>query len=183
MLCLCSDKQNKLRKKLLFIFQYCKLTELVDRLAVPMVELLSAAGRVLGFECEGDVVFLVRLQFVSRQLQSLDVGSLLQLEGDRLVLAPACRHHGALHTAGAPADLGQHRLAGQPPAPQSAPSGLAGAAGNPRVGVGSVVAPVAGVGAVAGVSGSSAGHSPASTTACTENNRVRPRFSCSFLMP
>ena len=115
-----------------------------------MVKMLSVVGGVLRFESEGDVIFLVRLQFVRRQLQSLNVGSLLQLESDRLVLGPACRHHGALQAAGAPADLGQHRLAGGPPGPQP-PPGLAGA-GHPGVGVGRVVTPVAGVSAPAGIS-------------------------------
>ena len=36
-----------------------------------MVKLLPVAAGVLGFESEGDVVFLVGLQFVSRQLQLL----------------------------------------------------------------------------------------------------------------
>ena len=129
-----------------------------------MVKPVAGAGRLLGFESEGDVIFLVRLQLVSWQLQRLNVRSLLQLESDRLVLAAACRHHGALHTAGAPADLGQHRLAGDPPGPQSSP-GLAGA-GHPGVGVGRVVTPVAGVSAPAGISG--ARHHSPSPTSCTQ---------------
>ena len=36
-----------------------------------MVKLLPVAAGVLGFESEGEVVFLVGLQFVSRQLQLL----------------------------------------------------------------------------------------------------------------
>ena len=131
-----------------------------------MVELLSAAGRVLGFECEGDVVFLVRLQLVSRELESLHIRSLLQLQSHRLVLGPACGQDGALEAAGGPADLGQDRLAGlQAPPPPQPPPGLAGA-GNPSVGVGSVVTPVGGVSTPAGVPGAS--HHPPPTSSCTE---------------
>ena len=135
---------------------------------MPLVQMLSvvagARAGVLGFECEGDVILLVRLQFVRRQLQSLNVGSLPQLESDWLVLGPASRHHGALQT-GAPADLRQDGLAGDPAGPQP-PPGLAGA-GNPGVGVGRVVTPVARVSAPAGISGAT--HHSASSTSCTDN--------------
>ena len=71
-----------------------------------MLITLRGGGSFLGFECEGDVVFLVGLQLVRGQLEGLHVGSLLQLEGDGRVLAPG-RAHGGLHTGGLAADPGQ----------------------------------------------------------------------------
>ena len=114
-----------------------------------MVKPVAGAGRLLGFESEGDVIFLVWLQFVRGQLESLHVGALLELESDGLVLAPAGAQ-GRLHTCLA-TDPGQDWLAGHLPRLHFPLGG--GGAGDASVGVGGVVTPVAGVGAPAGVTG------------------------------
>ena len=49
-----------------------------------MVELLSAAGRVLGFECEGDVVLLALVERVRGQLNRLPLRAVLELESQRI---------------------------------------------------------------------------------------------------
>ena len=43
---------------------------------------------LLGLESEGDIILLVRLQFVSGKLQSMNIASLLELESNWLVLGP-----------------------------------------------------------------------------------------------
>ena len=115
-----------------------------------MLKTLRGGGSFLGFECEGDVVLLVGLQFVRGKLEGLHVRPLLQLEGDGRLLAPGSARGGP-HAGGLAADPGQDgRLAGHLPGPELPPG--VGGAGDPSVGVGRVVTPVTGVSTPAGIS-------------------------------
>ena len=116
---------------------------------------------LLGLECEGDIVLLVGLELVRGQPQSLDTAALLELQCDRwlLLLSYPGQHSSSWTLVTSSTSCSTSRCLSASswfplPVPLLlvSPGSARPRAGDPRVGVGGVVAPVGRVGAPAGVS-------------------------------